>query len=211
VALIDLHWEATPPGVRDAYKALPPVLAEEGFYLAGGTAIALLEAHRLSADLDVFAPTIGDPLALAGRLKGIAAEVAILSTARETLYMAIDGIQVSFIGSPYALLTPASPPDERSLPLASRDDIAAMKLAAVASRGSRKDFMDLWVLVTRHRSLEQYLALYEKKYQADMGHVLRSLVFFDDADREPQLRLRIDIDWPQVKADFQSWVEEILR
>ncbi len=207
---MQLHWEATPPGVREAYEALSPVLATEGFYLAGGTALALLEAHRLSADLDLFAPSIGDPVVLAGRLKGVAGDAVILSTAPETLYMSIHGIRVSFIGSSFSLLAPPLRPDEDGLPLASRDDIAAMKLAAIASRGSRKDFVDLWVLVTRHRNLEQYLALYEKKYQADTGHVLRSLVYFDDADREPPLRLLTGIDWPQVKADFERWVDAFL-
>ena len=211
VALTNLHWEATPPGVRKAYEALPSFLAEEGFYLAGGTALALLEAHRLSADLDLFAPSIGDPLVLAGRLKSIAGEITILSTAPETLYISIGGIRVSFIGSSYGLLAPLLQPEGNRVPLASLDDIAAMKLAAVASRGSRKDFVDLWVLVTRHRSLEEYLALYEKKYRADTGHVLRSLIFFDDSEREPLLRLLADISWNRVKADLESWVDVILR
>ncbi len=208
---MNLHWEATPPGVREAYEALPSFLADEGFYLAGGTALALLEAHRLSADLDLFAPSIGDPLVLAGRLRRIAGGMTIVSTAPETLYVSIGGIRVSFIGSSYGLLEPLLQPGGTSVPLASLDDIAAMKLAAVASRGSRKDFVDLWVLVTRHRRLEEYLALYEKKYGADPGHVLRSLIFFDDAEHEPPLRLLADVSWNRVKADLESWVDAILR
>lgn len=211
MALTDLHWEATPPGVREAYETVSLVLGEEEFYLAGGTALALLEAHRLSADLDLFAPAIGDPMVLAGRLKRFAEEVMVLATAPETLYMSIGGIQVSFIGSSYPLLAPPLQPDEGKIPLASRDDIAAMKLAAVASRGARKDFIDLWVLITRHRGLGEYLALYQKKYRADAGHVVRSLAFFDDADREPPLRLLADIDWKQVKENFESWIDAVLR
>lgn len=137
--------------------------------------------------------------------------MTILSTAPETLYVSTRGIRVSFIGSSYGLLGPPLHPGGTRVPLASLDDIAAMKLAAVASRGSRKDFVDLWVLVTRQRSLEEYLALYEKKYRADTGHLLRSLIFFDDAEHEPPLRLLADISWSQVKADMESWVDAILR
>ena len=123
--------------------------------------------------------------------------------------MTVGGVQVSFIGISYPLLAPLLRPAERKLSLASEDDIAAMKLAAVASRGSRKDFVDLWILITRHRNLEDYLALYQEKYRADIGHVLRALTYFDDADQEPPLRLLADIDWNQVKADFTQWVDAL--
>jgi hypothetical protein len=93
------------------------------------------------------------------------------------------------------------------VPLASEDDIAAMKLAAVSARGSRKDFIDLWVLITRHRTLEEYLGAFKGKYKRyDVGHVVRSLVYFDDADAEPPLRLLVPVDWTQVKDDFRRWV-----
>ena len=93
------------------------------------------------------------------------------------------------------------------LPLANRDDIAATKLSAIANRGSRKDFVDLWVLMTRHRPLAEYLALHEEKFEArDVGHVIRSLIHFDDAEREPPLRLLIELDWEELKADFRRRV-----
>ncbi len=210
MALTDLHWEATPPGVQEAFEGLSSALEGSAFYLAGGTALALLEAHRLSADLDLFAPAIGDPLTLAGRLHRAGAAVEILSTAPETLYVTLGGVPVSFIGSSFPLLGPVVRVGEGLIPLASPDDIATMKLAAVASRGSRKDFVDLWVLITRHRTLREYLTMYQRKYSADTGHVLRSLVFFDDAEGEPALRLLVDLDWKKVKADFESWVDEVL-
>ena len=82
-----------------------------------------------------------------------------------------------------------------------------MKLAAVSARGSRKDFIDLWVLVTRHKPLAQYLDAFRAKYaRHDVGHVVRSLVYFDDADAEPPLRLLAPIEWAQVQEDFRRWV-----
>ena len=97
------------------------------------------------------------------------------------------------------------------LPLASREDIAAMKLAAITSRGSRKDFIDLWLLITRYWSLADCLELFRQKFATcDIGHVVRSLTYFDDADEEPPLRMVADIEWDTVKRDFVVWVSDLV-
>ncbi len=135
----------------------------------------------------------------------------VTSTSTRTLYVTIQGVQVSFFGYDYPQLQPVIDPGGGLLPLAHRDDIAAMKLAAIASRGSRKDFIDLWLLVSRHRSLPEYLDLFRAKFQMrDIGHVVRSLSFFDDADEEPQPRMLLDLRWDQVKNDLLTWVSELL-
>lgn len=211
MAGLDLHWEVTVPGTRAAYEAFSPVLAPAGFYLAGGTALALYEGHRISVDLDFFAPSVGDPDLLARRFEtsGIAFEAA--STAPETLYGRVGDVHVSFIGLAYPLLAATVQPGPGLVPLASPDDIAAMKLAAVASRGSRKDFVDLWVLLTRRMALREALDRFRAKYATrDIGHVLESLVYFDDAEQEPALRLVAPIEWERVKADFRHWVGKLL-
>ena len=102
-------------------------------------------------------------------------------------------------------------PGDGLLPLAHRDDIAAMKLAAIASRGSRKDFVDLWVLISRHRPLEAYLELYRRKFATrDVGHVVRSLTYFEDAEQEPELRMLMPLDWEEVKRDLLRAVGGLL-
>jgi len=207
---LKVHWEAAAPGVRSVYEALSTALDGTAFYLAGGTALALLEGHRISADLDFFAPTIGPPDGLANRLAARGLHITVTSTALETLYVEVGGVQVSFVGSPIPLLGPLQSLAPTLLPLASVEDIAAMKLAAVSARGSRKDFIDLWVLVTRHKPLADFLGAFRGKYKThDVGHVIRSLVYFDDADAEPPLRLLAPVDWAQVKDDFRRWVGDL--
>jgi hypothetical protein len=208
---LKVHWEAAAPGVRSVYEALSDALQGSAYFLAGRTALALLEGHRISVDLDFFAPAIGNPDDLASRIVARGLDLTVTSTAPETLYIQVGGVQVSFIGSPLPLLGSLRTIAPTLLPLASEEDLAAMKLAAVASRGSRKDFIDLWVLVTRHRPLEEYLQAFERKYRThDVGHVVRSLVYFDDADAEPPLRLLVPLDWARVKDDFRRWVSELL-
>jgi len=73
-------------------------------------------------------------------------------------------------------------------------------VVANTSRGSRKDFIDLWLLITRYWSLSDCLALFQQKFTTrDIGHVVRSLNYFDDADGEPPLRMLADIEWASVK------------
>lgn len=203
-----LHWEALEPEAREAFALVSRALADGDYYLAGGTALALMEGHRVSVDLDVFTRRMRDVEDVLDRLRGQVPQLSVTSLEAGTVYVDVHGAQVSVIEYRYPLLGPTVATD--GLALAGRDDIAAMKLSAIASRGSRKDFVDLWVLTTRHRPLAEYLALYEEKFEArDVGHVVRSLIHFDDAEREPPLRLLIDVDWEELKTDFKSRVEDL--
>jgi len=96
--------------------------------------------------------------------------------------------------------------------LAHADDIACMKLSAIGSRGSRKDFVDLHFMISQFRSLKEYLDLYQQKYQnRDIGHILRSLVYFQDAEAEPDIVTVHPFDWQGMKHDFERWVGELVR
>jgi hypothetical protein len=163
-------------------------------------------------NLDLFSPSFDDPEAVQTTINATHPESVVTSISPRTLYLQVQGTIVSFFGYSYPLVAPLLRPDVSVLPLASREDIAAMKLAAIASRGSQKDFVDLWLLTDRYWSLSECLELYRKKYSArDIGHVVRSLTYFDDADEEPPLRLLIDVDWEEVKRDLVGKVRELLN
>lgn len=46
--------------------------------------------------------------------------------------------------------------------LASLDDIACMKLAAITQRGSKKDFIDMYAICKKHRPLHELIKLAKK-------------------------------------------------
>jgi hypothetical protein len=55
------------------------------------------------------------------------------------------------------------------------------------------------------------LDLFRRKYsKRDAGHVVRSLVYFADADEDPPLKLLEPISWDQVKADLRAAVSSLL-
>ncbi|MCP4896690.1 MAG: nucleotidyl transferase AbiEii/AbiGii toxin family protein [bacterium] len=207
-----LDWRSAPPGMRSVYEDLSQALVDHDFYLAGGTALALLEGHRVSVDLDLFSPSLTDAEALLGDLEDRLQEhPTVTSMSRKALDLEISGIRVSLINYRYPLLLPTLSTQSGALKLADRDDIAAMKLSAITSRGTRKDFIDFWILIDRYRSLPEYLDLFKQKYsKRDVGHVVRSLVYFAEADDDPPLRLLAPISWEKVKEDLKAAVQALL-
>jgi hypothetical protein len=206
-----LHWRAAPGNMSGVLRQLSRPLADLDFYLAGGTALALIEGHRVSVDLDLFSGGFEDPEALLPVIESTFPEAVTTLVGPRTLYLDISGTSVSLMGYTYPLIAPLLEPEPGLVPLASREDIAAMKLAAIASRGSRKDFVDLWWLVSRRWSLEQCLELFERKFESrDIGHVIRALTYFDDAELEPPLRYLVEIDWETVKRDLTKRVVDLM-
>ena len=199
----ELHLEVLPEDQRRVLARIGSLASEHGFYMAGGTALALQLGHRRSGDFDWFrAGEIGDPLALAADLC-----IDVRSTSRNTLHAEEGGVQLSFFSYRYPLIRPLIPADEFGCDLASLEDIAAMKLAAVSQRGARKDFFDLVALGRAGLELQSMLEAYRSRFSvSDVGHVIVALTWFDDADGDPEPILDTGDKWDDVKATLRSWV-----
>jgi hypothetical protein len=206
-----IHREAVSASQLHVIRRLHPLLARRPFYLGGGTALAIQLGHRRSVDLDWFCEEpISDPLRLAAEVQE-SVPFAGGRTESGTLHGAISGVRVSFIEYRYPLLRPLLLLGELGAQAASLEDLACMKLAAIAQRGAKKDFLDLYAL-GRQFSLQEMLALYAEKYRTrDWGHLLFALAFFDDADHERTPRLLKSPPWPEVKAAIRRWVGQMSR
>ena len=109
----------------------------------------------------------------------------------------------------YDLLQPFTYWPDGNCNLASLDDLAAMKLVAIAQRGSRKDFIDMYVLIQQYKPLNELLSTYQKKYRTDnIAPVLMGLSYFDDAEHEPDPALW-NVEWREVKELISSRVRGI--
>jgi hypothetical protein len=205
-----IHIDILSDAQKKVLPTLAKALANTDFYLVGGTALALQVGHRQSMDFDWFIPKLGDPETLFKRLKSLNIVFEIQSISYETVYLNIDTIQMSFIGYEYPMLQPKVLWTDLGVHLAGMNDIACMKLSAIASRGSRKDFLDLHYLIKHFLSLDDYLRLYMKKYKnRDIGHVVRSLVYFADAETEPDIKMIKPLVWQDLKSDFEKWVKDL--
>ncbi len=208
---MNFHADVLDTQQREILPQLAPVMTQEGFYLGGGTAVALHLGHRHSQDFDWFtAGALGDPLALGARLQALGLPLVIEEVARATLHGRIGGVRVSFLQYDYPLLHSPLVWPTYGCVLAVLDDLACMKLVAIAQRGSRKDFVDLYALGVTGFSLEYMLDLYQRKYHIeDIGHLLYALVYFEDAEQEPSPSMIWDIEWAEVKAAIRNWVKVV--
>jgi predicted nucleotidyltransferase component of viral defense system len=112
------------------------------------------------------------------------------------------------MGSKVSSLKPMLTWKEYNCPLASLADLACMKLAAIAQRGSKKDFVDIYALGQETFSLTNMLTFYRRKYDVqDIGHILYGLSYFDQAEKERTPRMIWNVDWKEIRKTIQSWVK----
>jgi hypothetical protein len=197
------------------------VLAELGrlptlgaFYLGGGTAVAFHLGHRRSHDLDLFSRTSTVDLELVSTEVGAISTAAVVGATDAVLKVRVGTVPVDVVRYPYPLLRrPVAGPE--GFPVASLLDLAAMKLAAVAKRGIRRDFWDLHEIVTRSSvSLALALRAYCSRFglaKADLYHVLRALTHFDDAEAEPLPRGMRPAKWRAITQYFSEQAPRALR
>mgnify|MGYP001208050208 CR=1 FL=1 len=194
---------------RAVVRAVASALPSEA-YLGGGLAVAARVRHRPSLDADFFLPVDFDPERLAERLAASLPALRVTGAANGTLYAELDGIPVSILSYRYPLLAACEENAELGARLASVEDLVCMKLWALASRGLARDFWDLHALLEHGAasgSLERALELYTRKYpSADVGHVIRSLVYFGDAEASPLPRGLRQSEWSRIRTEFERWV-----
>lgn len=174
------------------------------FYLAGGTAIALFLGHRRSDDLDFFSEQEFNSPILIKNIKKIG-KFEGMKTAENTLMGALDGIKISFFALPYKLLE--SPAEYKNLFVAQLEDLATMKILAISDRGTKRDFIDLYFLCQRIMPLEEFLRLFQKKfgkYDYNIYHIIASLSYFNDAEKEEMPEMFTEVNWKKVKQFFQN-------
>ena len=201
------HWEATVPGARTFIITLGRLPSLKPFYLAGGTALALRLGHRISEDLDVFANI--DQLTDAIR-QNIIDEIQshhvleVIKNSPLGLILKADSQPASFFSYGYPMLEPTD--SIAGLQVAGIADIGLMKLDAIAGRGARKDFCDLY-FIARQIPLDVLFARATEKYPhfPRFGmRVLETLVDFDFADGQNPPTMLQAVDWETMKAFFVS-------
>lgn len=176
----------------------------EKFYLAGGTAVALYFNHRRSDDLDFFSEKSFRSPTLIKHLK----KVGSFKTSKideDTLVGELNRIKISFFSLPYKLLEP--PLKNKNLRVAAPLDLALMKILAISDRGTKRDFIDLYLLSKNVKPLDELLLLFQKKfgkYDFNIQHIIKSLAYFDDADTGEMPEMYIDIKWREVKSFFSN-------
>lgn len=209
--IVNVHESVLTPAQVRVLRALGPVARKAGFYLAGGTAIALRFGHRRSVDFDWFAPAFERPDPLMSEIKSLGLVLEDAQVAAGTILGRVDGVKVSFFEYRYPLLDPCDTWPDHDTDIASLRDLGAMKLLAIAQRGSRKDFVDVYELLRQGAALADMLQDFRAKFQTDPVSVLRGLTYFDDAELEPMPQMLGLNDWSHIRTVIHTAVREATR
>jgi len=197
------------PKTKQVLEKIKTIPSYPDFYLAGGTALALQLGHRKSIDLDFFTDKFPKRDILLQDLKPF--KPRVVQENPGTLDLMVDEVKVSFLEYKYPLMQKVV--EFEGTKLASVIDIACMKLSAVSSRGSKKDFIDLYFILQKH-SLNQILNVFEEKYKGveyQKSHILKSLIYFSDANSDPDPDFIEVVDWNKVKMSLEKDVKNYLN
>jgi hypothetical protein len=118
---------------------------------------------------------------------------------------------VSFIHQHHPLLE--STVAYQGIQLASAIDIGLMKLSAINSRGTRRDFIDVYCLreiVTLDRLLELAALKYADR-PSFPAIAVRALAYFEDAEQQPMPRMLAAVDWADVRAYCEAAARRLAR
>ena len=197
------HWESLTPATREAFNLLPVFDFISQYYLAGGTGLALHLGHRISVDLDLFCAQLDavNPVERSAmRTVFDDPSLSIVYDKDSTFVANWHGVGVSFFRlNLYPLVTPTVLID--GVPLASIEEIGAMKLAAIIDRGTRKDLIDLYYIL-QQVNLDNIFEVAAIKY-ARVGtfavSATRALAYFDEAEALPMPRMLDKTPWPKMK------------
>ncbi len=199
-----LYYTTIQPATLELLKNLQKIEAFSNLRLAGGTALALQIGHRKSIDLDFFGRIDFENIDT-NEILGQFSSIEFLQKSKNINILEINNIKVDFVNYTYPWLQEKVIED--GLIMAHQEDIAAMKIAAITGRGSKKDFIDFYFLLQTY-SLQQILGFYNQKYfDASSYLALKSLTYFEDAEQEPSPQMISKISWDTVKLTIKNQVK----
>ncbi|WKZ24513.1 MAG: nucleotidyl transferase AbiEii/AbiGii toxin family protein [Patescibacteria group bacterium] len=205
---INWYYNTLPKSTKTALDFLSKDLwfkKRTGWYLAGGTALALQAGHRKSVDLDFFIDKDfkeKEVIEYFSKNSQWSTEVEDKGTVYGTLFKA----KVSFISYPL-FIAKQSFLKHGFIKVLDKQDVAVMKIVALAQRGRKRDFFDLYWCAQNIEPLGNTIRRLPKQYPSvahNYHHILKSLVYFNDADHDPDPVINFKADWLKVKAFFRK-------
>ncbi len=204
-----LQYETIEPHTLGILKKIQQIKKLSKLRLVGGTALALQLGHRKSIDLNFFGIiSEDDHISILNELKKIGKLVVLKQSKNINIY-SIDNVKVDFVNYHYKWLE--KPILENELVLTRTKDIAAMKIAAITGRGTKKDFIDLYFLLKQY-TLQEIFNFYTQKYpEGSIFLALKSLTYFVDAEENEQPEMIIPTNWNDVKTSIESALIDYIK
>lgn len=182
-----------------------------GFYLAGGTALALQIGHRISVDFDFFSDDYISK-ELLGKLKKTFSdfEVRVSVNNPDELTVFVNGIKLTFLRYPFPVLEKFL--DLDGVTMLGVKEIAATKAYTIGRRGSLKDYLDIYfILQDGMTTLDDILKLAERKYGNDFNArlFLEQLIYLEDVPEVKISFLKEPVSKKQLEEFLASEVKKL--
>lgn len=211
-----MYPEAISDPIWELLKRLNLIPDMSFSYLGGGTALALQLGHRKSDDLDFFVTEEFDDLAFRRNVQLEGLDTLVVNQTPNHTELMIQSIKVDFIKERIPLKFPlkALHRQTENIMIADPRDIGRMKIMAIGSRGSKKDFIDLYCLTRKIITLESLIMVAMEEDQGVKYSkllFLKGLVDFEEAEREGDLTMIWDISWEEVKNSLIDEVKKIAK
>lgn len=187
-------------------------LSHDKWYLAGGTALALQSGHRRSYDLDFFTENKGFDEKGVEKILNNQGEWVTNNISEGTVFGILSKTKMSLIAYPF--FTPAEKISKfGTVSLLAIGDIAIMKIVAISQRGKKRDFFDLYWICNNVVSLQESILKVDKQYSVRQNptHILKSLVYFQDAEDDPEPEIYFKATWKEVKKFFSREISIIAK
>lgn len=206
-----MYTEAFEPKALDLSERLY-FLDRFGFYLAGGTGLALQLGHRKSIDFDFFTKVEFTPDVLSSVIRDCGIQYVERTKTIGTLHCILNDVKTSFIFYNEPLLYDLL--EFNSLRVADWQDIAVEKIRTISERGQKKDFYDFYMAVNK-LGIKSLCDLVRRKFGNRINYftLLKGLTYFEDADREKEelAYLGSPVRWEEIKDYFIKHLTDFER
>lgn len=203
-----LQSQTVEPRTLELLKKMMQMSDLTDFVLVGGTNLSLRLGHRLSIDLDLFSNKVFEPQEICNAIFEVFPQTIIVSQSKTMLFLFIEGIKVDIVFIPQLYIQPVE--EIEGIRLASIPDIIAMKLNAIARRGVKKDFWDIAELLNFY-SVAEMIEFFKVKYtNNDIFSILRSMMYFEDAEIQKDPDPLKKVTWSAVKKKVRNAVKQYI-
>ena len=186
-------------------EGLLPEIAS--FYLAGGTALALLLGHRRSVDFDLASSNPISPFDLERLLIRLEFNIQSVFTATSDEFsVLLNGIRVTFFNFPFNI-QPTLVWQRMRMSLPEMIELGAMKAYALGRRSKWKDYVDLFFLLKFQFSLNELIEKSREIFSANFNEKLfrEQLCYFEDIDFSETVEYMDDApDDQEIKAFLEN-------
>ena len=210
--MLKLYLEIFDPERKKVFQKLKDF--DKNGFLAGGTALALHIGHRISVDFDFFTEKEFNQNYFIQKITGLPLNFQSEKVEPGTVIGYLNKTKFSLFFYKYPVLAEAH--KFLNLSICDIKDIAPMKLAAISDRGVKRDFIDLYFIVAEKKllTLQEVFNLYDQKFKIlnqNKTHILKSLIYFDDADEQQMPQMLKEVSWPKVKKFFEIETKRLVK